>query len=135
MQALGLDGEAEEFGAVFFEGSGQSTAIEVFRDQREICGLEAKLHGQVERGRRLAAAADAIGAPGDLVEEIRAAETARFAAERLAALGLTVDFNRELAKRAIRSLKGQYPGEYHLAVLVCDFEGQFICRVDEGDAL
>ena len=83
----------------------------------------------------LAAAADAIGAPGDLVEEIRAAETARFAAERLAALGLTVDFHRELAKRAIRSLKGQYPGEYHLAVLVCDFEGQFICRVDEGDAL
>ena len=83
----------------------------------------------------LAAAADAVGAPGDLVEEIRAAETARFAAERLAALGLTVDFHCELAKRAIRSLKGQYPGEYHLAVLVCDFEGQFICRVDEGEAL
>ncbi len=83
----------------------------------------------------LAAAADAVGAPGDLVEEIRAAETARFAAERLAVLGLTVDFHRELAKRAIRSLKGLYPGDYHLAVLVCDFEGQFICRVDEGEAL
>ena len=83
----------------------------------------------------LAAAADAVGAPADLVEEIRAAETARFAAERLAKLGLTVDFHRDLAKRAIRSLKGQYPGAYHLAVLVCDFEGQFICRVDEEEAL
>ena len=83
----------------------------------------------------LAAAADAVGAPRDLVEEIRAAETARFAAERLAALGLTVDFHRELARRAILSLKGQYPGHYRLAVLVCDFEGQFICRVDEEEVL
>ena len=83
----------------------------------------------------LAAAADAVGAPADLVEEIRAAETARFAAERLALLGLTLDFHRELARRAIRSLKGQYPGNYRLAVLVCDFEGQFICRVDEEEVL
>ena len=44
-------------------------------------------------------------------------------------------FHRDLARRAILSLKGQYPGHYSLAVLVCDFEGQFICRVDEGDAL
>ena len=56
-------------------------------------------------------------------------------AERLAALGLAVDFHKQLAKKAIRSLKGQYPGDYHLAVLVCDFEGNFICRVDEEDAL
>ena len=83
----------------------------------------------------LAAAADAVGAPADLVEEIRAAETARFAAERLALLGLTLDLHRELARRAIRSLKGQYPGNYRLAVLVCDFEGQFICRVDEEEVL
>jgi cobalt-precorrin-5B (C1)-methyltransferase len=38
----------------------------------------------------LAAAALEVGAPPDLVELIRAAETARFAAERLAVLGLTV---------------------------------------------
>ncbi|HEX6733329.1 MAG TPA: cobalt-precorrin-5B (C(1))-methyltransferase [Azonexus sp.] len=83
----------------------------------------------------LAESAQEVGAPADLVEEIRAAETARFAAEKLAQLGLAEIFHRQLAKKAIRSLKGQYPGAYRLAVLVCDFEGQFICRVDEEEAL
>lgn len=83
----------------------------------------------------LAEAAREVGAPPDLVEEIRAAETARFAAERLAGLGLSEWFHRQLAKRAIRSLKGSYPGPYRLTVLVCDFEGRFICRVDEDEAL
>ena len=83
----------------------------------------------------LADSAREVGAPDDLIEEIRAAETARFAAERLAALGLAVDFHKQLAKKAIRSLKGQYPGDYRLAVLVCDFEGHFICRVDQDEAL
>ena len=83
----------------------------------------------------LAESAREVGAPADLVDEIRAAETARFAAERLAVLGLAEAFHRQLAKKAIRSLKGQYPGNYHLTVLVCDFEGQFICRVDAAEAL
>lgn len=82
----------------------------------------------------LADAAREVGAPADLIEEIRAAETARFAAERLVILGLSVDFHRQLAKKAIRRLKEQYPGAYQLAVLVCDFEGQFICRVEEDEA-
>jgi cobalt-precorrin-5B (C1)-methyltransferase len=79
----------------------------------------------------LADAAREVGAPDDMIEEIRAAETARFAAERLAALGLAEAFHRVLAGRAIRSLKAHHPGSYRLAVLVCDFEGNFICRVDE----
>lgn len=81
----------------------------------------------------LAAAAQEVGAPADLVEEIRSAETARFAAERLAALALSEAFHRRLAGKAIRSLKTQYPGSYRLAVLVCDFEGRFICRVEEHE--
>ena len=81
----------------------------------------------------LAACAQEVGAPTDLVEEIRAAETARFAAERLAALGLAVDFHRALARRAIHSLKSRYPGPYRLTILVCDFEGRFITRVEEDD--
>jgi cobalt-precorrin-5B (C1)-methyltransferase len=36
--------------------------------------------------------------------------------------------------RAIRRLKADHPGEYHLTVLVCDFEGQAICRVEEGQS-
>jgi len=82
----------------------------------------------------LAESAQEVGAPADLVEEIRAAETARFAAERLAGLGLTVAFHRALASKAIRSLKACYPGPYHLTILVCDFEGQFICRLEEDEA-
>ena len=83
----------------------------------------------------LADAARAVAATADLIADIRAAETARFAAEKLAVLGLTVPFHRELASRAIRSLKRQYPGDYRLSILVCDFEGRFICRVDEHEAL
>lgn len=80
----------------------------------------------------LADCAQEVGAMPDLVEAIRAAETARFAAERLQALGLSVDFHRALGTRALRSLKSSYPGNYQLTILVCDFEGRFICRVDEA---
>ena len=82
----------------------------------------------------LAGCAHEVGAAPDLVEQIRNAETARFAAERLAALGLSVDFHRALAKKAIRSLKACYPGAYKLTVLACDFDGEFIVRVDEEEA-
>ena len=82
----------------------------------------------------LADSAREVGAPDDLVEEIRSAETARFAAEKLANLGLTVKFHQQLAKKAIRSLKTEYPGDYRLTVLVCDFEGQFICRIEQEEA-
>ncbi len=81
----------------------------------------------------LAASAQEVGAPADLIEEIRAAETARFAAERLAVLGLAEAFHRRLAGKAIQSLKTKYPGSYRLTVLVCDFEGRFICRVEEHE--
>ena len=83
----------------------------------------------------LAQCAQEVGAAPDLVEEILKAETARFAAERLAALGLAVDFHRALAMKAIRSLKSCYPGAYRLTVLVCDFDGNFIVRVEEEEAL
>lgn len=83
----------------------------------------------------LADCAQEVGAAPDLVEEIRNAETARFAAERLQALGLSIEFHRALAKKAICSLKTCYPGNYALTVLVCDFDGEFIVRVDEHDAL
>ena len=83
----------------------------------------------------LADSAREVGAPDDLIEEIRAAETARFAAEKLLALGLSVEFHRALAKKAIRSLKTCYPGPYQLTLLVCDFDGKFIVRVEEEEAL
>ncbi len=81
----------------------------------------------------LADSAAEVGAPPDLVEEIRDAETARFAAERLQTLGLAVPFHRALAIRAIKSLRACYPGPYRLAVLVCDFEGRPIVGVEESE--
>lgn len=86
----------------------------------------------VDRG-LLAECAAGVGAPPALVAEIRAAETARFAAERLADLGLTVPFHRALALRAMESLRDYHPGPYRLAVLVCDPEGRLIARVEEQD--
>ena len=38
-----------------------------------------------------------------------------------------------VAQRAIRRLKADHPGEYRLTVLVCDSEGQAICRVEEDE--
>ena len=81
----------------------------------------------------IAEAAAEVGAPPDLVEEIRAAETARFAAERLAELNLAVAFHRALAERAIRSLRQRYPGPHRLTVLACNFEGVPIVTVEEHD--
>lgn len=81
----------------------------------------------------IASAAVEVGAPADLVEEIRAAETARFAAERLAELGLAVAFHRALAARAIRSLRERYPGPHRLTVLACNFEGKPIVTLEEDD--
>ena len=81
----------------------------------------------------LADCAIEVGAADDLVAAIRSAETARFAAERLQTLGLAVEFLRALAKRAIRSLKACYPGSYRLTILACDFDGEFIVRVDENE--
>ncbi len=83
----------------------------------------------------LADAAREVGAPRDLVDEIRAAETARFAAERLATMGLTEDFHRTLARKAIRSLKSCYPGSFRLTIHVCDFEGRPIVRVEDDEIL
>lgn len=83
----------------------------------------------------IAGAAAEVGAPPDLVAEIRAAETARFAAERLAVLGLAEAFHRALAARAIRSLRARYPGPHRLTVLACNFDGVPIVTVREEDLM
>ncbi len=81
----------------------------------------------------LAEAAREVGATTKLVEQIRAAETARFAAEGLQRLGLTVPFHRAMARRALTSLRTHYPGRHRLALLVCDFDGQPITLLEEAE--
>ena len=72
----------------------------------------------------LAELARGCGAPAEVCEDIRQAETARYAAERLAKLGLGQAFHQALARRLVRTLTARYPGQFSLKVLVCDFEGR-----------
>ncbi|MEK6748968.1 MAG: cobalt-precorrin-5B (C(1))-methyltransferase [Pseudomonadota bacterium] len=71
----------------------------------------------------LAGLAREIGAPADEVTAIAAAETARFASERMEALGLTHAFHNALAQRVYTSISARYPQQFSLRVLVCDFDG------------
>jgi cobalt-precorrin-5B (C1)-methyltransferase len=79
----------------------------------------------------IAAVAAEVGAPPDLVTEIGRAATARFAAERLDALGLGTELHRALALRTLDSLRRGYPGDYRLTILACDFEGRPIVTVGD----
>jgi cobalt-precorrin-5B (C1)-methyltransferase len=81
----------------------------------------------------LAETATKVGAPASLVEEIRAAETARFAAEKLEQMGLASAFHRALAQHALKTLRKIYPGPHRLTILACNFAGQPIVTVKEDD--
>lgn len=76
--------------------------------------------------------AASIGAPADVCTEIKNAETARYASERMEELGLVSEFHHELARRVIKTLIERYPGKFTLSVLVCDFEGKKIAEVHGG---
>ena len=64
--------------------------------------------------------------------EIAAAETARFAAERMQALGLATPFHEALAQAVVRTLMApdRYGGKFRLQVLVCDFDGLKMAEAD-----
>jgi len=68
------------------------------------------------------------GAPPAVCEDIRAAETARYAAERMTELGLVDAFHNALAQRVVHTLAKRYPHKFTLTVLVCDFEGNKIAQ-------
>ena len=69
-----------------------------------------------------------VGAPPDVCEDIRQAEMARYAAERMAELGLVDAFHHALARRVVQTLAARYPEKFTLKVLVCDFEGNKIAE-------
>jgi cobalt-precorrin-5B (C1)-methyltransferase len=78
----------------------------------------------------LARLAAGIGAPPDECAAIAAAETARFAAERMEALGLLNEFHTALAQQVVRTLTApdRYGDRFHLQVLVCDFDGRKVAE-------
>jgi len=84
----------------------------------------------------LAELAAGIGAPADECAAIAANVTARFASERMEALGLLNEFHTALAKKVVSTLTAadRYAEKFHLHVLVCDFDGRKIAeaRSNEG---
>ena len=76
----------------------------------------------------LAELAAGIGAPEDVCSDIRNAETARYAGERMDALGLGQAFHTALAQRVVQTLRSRYPDQFELKVLVCDFDGRKIAE-------
>ena len=76
----------------------------------------------------LADIAASLGAAPDVCDAIRQNETARYAGERMNALGLGTAFHTALAHRVIQTLRTRYPDQFDLKVLVCDFDGRKIAE-------
>jgi len=78
----------------------------------------------------LAELARRIGAPNEVCNEISEAETARYASERMEELGLINEFYVALGEKVIETLKGRYPDQFTLRVLICDFDGNKLADID-----
>jgi cobalt-precorrin-5B (C1)-methyltransferase len=76
----------------------------------------------------LADLAAELGAPPEVCDDIRQAKTARYAGERMDALGLGQAFHTALAQRVVKTLRERYPDQFDLKVLVCDFDGRKIAE-------
>ena len=76
----------------------------------------------------LADLAAELGVAPDVCDDIRHAKTARYAGERMAALGLGTAFHTALAQRVVKTLRERYPDQFDLKVLVCDFDGRKIAE-------
>jgi len=80
----------------------------------------------------LAELAAAAGAPAEVCKEIAAAETARFASERMEDLNLIAEFYQQLGERVIKTLSARYPNMFTLQILICDFDGNKLADIGYG---
>ncbi|WP_367027341.1 cobalt-precorrin-5B (C(1))-methyltransferase [Methylococcus sp. ANG] len=72
-----------------------------------------------------------VGAPAEVCADIRSSAMARYASERMEELGLITAFYEALGRRAIRTLRGRYPDQFTLRILMCDFEANKLAEVSE----
>ena len=79
----------------------------------------------------LADIAAAVGAGASVCKEIAAGETARFAGECMAELGLGDAFYKVLCARVVATLEARYPGTFSYRILMCDFDGGKLVDYDE----
>jgi cobalt-precorrin-5B (C1)-methyltransferase len=76
----------------------------------------------------LADLAAELGVSPRVCADIRAGKTARYAGERMDALGLGQAFHTRLAQRVVQTLRRTYPDSLAIQVLVCDFDGHKITQ-------
>ena len=82
----------------------------------------------------LAELAAEIGVPEDVCADIRAAETARYAGERIEELGLGNEFYHALGRKVISTIMARYQGApFDMKVLMCDFEGNKLAEIKQDD--
>ena len=79
-----------------------------------------------------------VGANEAICKDIREAETARYASERMEEIGLLNAFYQALGHKVIETLMARYPdsnhGGFDLRVLICDFDGNKLADIISGDA-
>lgn len=75
-----------------------------------------------------------IGASAEVCADIRASTMARYASERMEALGLITVFYEALGRRVIETLRGRYPDQFTLRILMCDFDANKLAEVAEEGA-
>lgn len=89
---------------------------------------------EVDTGLLADIAAD-IGVATQVCSDIREAETARYASERIAEVGLSQPFHHALAQRVVSTLSARYPDSFRLRVLMCDFSGEKIAEAVSSPSL
>lgn len=81
----------------------------------------------------LAELAASVGANDDICKDITEAETARYASERMEEIGLISEFYHALGNKVIETLIGRYPSGFDIKVLICDFDGNKLAEIIQGD--
>ena len=81
----------------------------------------------------LAELAASIGASDAICKDIREAETARYASERMEETGLLDEFYQALGHKVIETLASRYPAGFDIKVLICDFDGNKLGEIMQGD--
>jgi len=82
----------------------------------------------------LAELAQSIGAKEDVCQDIREAETARYASERMEEIGLLLKFYQALGKKVVKTLSERYPTGFDITVLICDFDGNKLAEILPGES-
>ncbi len=81
----------------------------------------------------LAELAESIGVSARICQDIRESAMARYASERMEELGLVSEFYHALGNKVITTLKSRYPSGFDIKVLICDFDGNKLGEVMQGN--